>query len=400
VVLALEGLKVVDFSQVLAGPICTMILADHGADVIKIEPHGVGDRQRFSSIRIHDVGTVFLAANRNKRSLAIDLRQAEGKAIVMQLVKEADVLVENFRPGVMARLGMSYEDLRPLNPKLIYASATGFGRTGPYRNRKGQDIIAQALTGLAARTGAREDPPTLMGAISVADFTAAMVLCQGILMALLARGRTGEGQLVETNLLDGALYPQLVDVLTCQNTSLMKLRAPRGGSRPHAGPTAAVYQTKDGYVVVQTVFSGNPVSAMCKILGLPDLTADPRFASDAKVLENFRALYDIFAAEMVKRPMAEWVDLFEKADSMCAPVQSLEEACRDPQIVHNEMIVEMDHPRGGKIKALGNPLKMHGTPWKLRSGPPELGAHTDEVLGELGYAAEQIAELRKKKVVG
>jgi crotonobetainyl-CoA:carnitine CoA-transferase CaiB-like acyl-CoA transferase len=153
-------------------------------------------------------------------------------------------------------------------------------------------------------------------------------------------------------------------------------------------------------VVAQTVFTGNPVSAMCKILGLPDLSTDPRFDSNVKVIENFRELYDIFAAEMVKKTKAEWVELFEGAGAMCAPVQTLEEACRDPQIVHNEMIIEMDHPRGGKIKALGNPLTMSGTSWKLRLGPPELGSHSDEILAELGYSAEQIAELRKKKIVG
>jgi formyl-CoA transferase len=350
-------------------------------------------------VRLQGFDSLFLALNRNKKNLAVDLQRPEGKAIIMKLLREADVLVENFRPGVAERLGIGYEELRLVNPRLIYASMTGFGRTGPYRERKGQDSAAQALGGVAAMNGAREDPPTLVG-IPVADFAAGMVLCQGILMALLARYRTGQGQRVETNLLDSVLFPQLVDLLAYMNTGQMGIRAPRGGSRPHAGPTSALYRVKDGYVVVQMSRSAKPISVMCKVLGLPDLAVDPRFDTNDKVLQNYCEMRDIFAAELLKKTVAQWVELFDKADAICVPVQSYAEVCQDPQVLHNQMVVEMDHPRGGKIRALGNPLKMDATPWQLRFGPAGPGTHTDQILDGMGCSPEQIAALRKNGIVG
>jgi len=329
-----------------------------------------------------------------------DIKLPEGKEIIMRLTQTVDVLVENFRPGVMERLGLGYEDLCSLNPRLIYASVSGFGQTGPYLERMGQDAVAQALSGLMAINGTREGPPIPV-AVPVADFTAGMMLCQGILMALLDRVRTGQGQWIETNLLDSGLLPQIQDFLTYMNTGEMGVRGPQGGIRPFSLPTTGVYRAKDGYMTLNTVFlRGNPVSLMSSMLGLPDLGADPRFDTPDKARQSWDELRDIFGAEFVKKRVAEWVDLFKKEGVLCAPVQEYEEVCNDPQILHNQMIVEMDHPRGGKIKALGNPLKMHRTPWKLRLGPPDLGSHTDEVLDGLGYLPEQIAVLREKRIVG
>ena len=399
-ILPLDNLKVVDFSRIFSGPLCTMLLADYGANVIKVESLDGGDNQRQSRYRIQDIGTVFLALNRNKESLAIDLKQPQGQEIARKLAYDADVLVENFRPGVMQRLGIGYEDLREQNPRLIYASISGFGQTGPYKDKKGQDSIAQAWSGLADRIGARDDPPTLAGAFSPADFSAAMFLCQGILVSIIARERTGKGQYIETNLLDCALFPQLVDVLTLINMGEMKKRAPRGGSRPLAGPTAGLYRAKDGYIVIQMEFLNNPVRRMCKILGLPDLSADSQFDSSDKVLRNFEVLRDIFADELRQKTVTEWIDLFEKAGGMCAPVKTLEEACCDPQVIHNGLIIDVSLPKGGSIKAIGNPLKMQKTPWKLRLGPPELGAQTTKILLRLGYTKEGIFQMKKNKVVG
>ncbi len=398
--LALEGIKVLDFSQVESGPLCTQVLADYGAEVLKVERVGVGDSYRNFQLRLNGASAHFLALNRNKKSLAIDVQKPEGREIIRQLAREYDVVVENFRPGVMDRLGLGYDDLSAINPGIIFASISGFGQTGPYRDRKGQDIMAQALSGLTWMNGSRDDPPTLCG-IPMADFACGAVLCQGILIALLARYRTGKGQRVETSLLNAMLFPQLQDLLVYMNTEKLPVRAPRGGSRPFNGPTSGVYQAKDGYVVVTIAFAqGNNVSEMCRILGIEDLGIDPRFDTKQKTIDNFEELYELFAVEFRKKTVAEWVEIFEKADSLCAPAYNYEEVCRDPQVVHNEMIAEIDHPKGGKVKALGSPMKLYGTPWEIRSGPPELGAHTEETLLGLGYTPEQITALRAQKVVG
>jgi crotonobetainyl-CoA:carnitine CoA-transferase CaiB-like acyl-CoA transferase len=300
----------------------------------------------------------------------------------------------------MARLGLGYEELSKTNAKLIYASISGYGQTGPYRDRKGQDIMAQGLSGITWLNGARDDPPTLVG-MPMADFTAAMLLCQGILIALHARARSGKGQQIETSLLNAMLFPQLQDIQLYINTRAIPLRPPRGGSRPNHGPTAGVFRAKDGYVVATVVFdTGSLVSGMCRILGLPDLGLDPRFNTREKALEHFKELHGIFEAQFATKTVAEWVEVFEKADAMCVPAYTYREVCEDPQVLHNEMIVEVEHPKGGKMKTLGNPLKMYGTPWNVRNGPPELGAQTDEILSELSLSMDQIADLRQRRVVG
>ncbi|GAA4343416.1 CaiB/BaiF CoA-transferase family protein [Pigmentiphaga soli] len=395
---ALEGLRILDLSQVVSGPVCTQMLADFGADVVKIERPGSGDLARNTRPQLGGFGANFLALNRNKRSLAVDLSHPEGKDIVRALARRADVLVENFRPGVLDKLGLGYEALAAANPGLVYASISGFGQTGPYRDRKGQDILAQALGGMMWRNGARDDPPTFVG-FPVADFMAGTLLCQGILIALQARQRSGRGQRIETNLLDSVLWPQLQDMTIYLNTRQPPARPPRGGTRPHHGPTSGVFKAQDGYLVVTLVFeTGNHVSKMCALLGLPDLGADPRYATPALALERYDELRERFAAEFAKRPVREWIEELERQDVMCAPVQAYEEIAADPQILHNGSLVQSGHPGGGTLDSLANPLRMSETPWHLQSGPPALGGHTDQILAELGLEAG-IADLRRRKVV-
>lgn len=396
---ALEGVKVLDLSQVVSGPSCTQMLGDFGANVIKVERPASGDIARHSRPYLDGLGFNFLAYNRNKRSLSVDLRHDEGRQIVRQLANQADVLVENFRPGVMSRLGLGYDDLVKTNPRIIYASISGYGQTGPYRDRKGQDILAQAISGLMWRNGANEDPPTLVG-FPIADLIAGMILCQGILIALYVRERTGRGQQVGTNLLESVMSPQMQELMIYLNTGNVPSRPPRGGTRPHHGPTSGVFKAKDGYIVVTLVFErGNQVSKMCGLLGLPDLGQEERYATAESALEHYAELRELFAAEFAKKTVSEWVEEFDRQDVMCAPVQSYESVTVDPQVLHNKTRVTFKHPSGRTIESLANPLKMSATPWRLRFDPPGLGAQTEDILRELGLDAVRIANLREKKVI-
>jgi formyl-CoA transferase len=396
---ALQGVKVLDLSQVVSGPSCTQVLGDFGADILKVERPDSGDIARSTRPHLDGLGFNFLAYNRNKRSLAIDLQQEEGKAIVRRLADQCDVLVENFRPGVLSRLGLGYDDLSKTNPRLIYASISGYGQTGPYRDRKGQDLLAQAIGGLMWRNGAREDPPTLVG-FPIADLMAGANLCQGILIALYARERTGRGQRVETSLLDSVLSPQMQDFMIYLNTGEAPARPPRGGTRPHHGPTSGVFKAKDGYFVVTLVFErGNQVSRMCELLSLPDLGQEGKFSTAEGARANDPELRALFANEFAKKNVDEWVALFEAQGIMCAPVQSYERVATDPQVLHNQMRTTFKHPSGRQIESFANPLSLSETPWSVRRDPPGLGAQTDDILSEFGLDADQIAALRSRKII-
>ena len=399
--MALEGIRVIDFTQLEFGPVGTTILGDYGADVIKIERIEGGDIQRNGGTSIRGLSANFLAFNRNKRSVAVDIRKQEGKQVIYDLVRVADVVAENFRPGVMDRLQLGYEHLEAINPRIIYASASGFGQTGPYRDRRGQDLAAQAMSGFASITGHRDDPP-IVGGTWVADYVGAMNVAQGILIALLARERTGRGQCLETSLLNTAVALSPCEALEYLNTGIVPERGPRGSIHVGSPPTGAIYQAKDGYVAVNVVFMGgtNPLSAMCQVLEIEDLGTDPRFDAREKQLERYEELRDILAPAFLKKTVAEWVERFNEREIICAPVYTFKETFQDPQVLHNEMVVELPHPFGGTIKVVSSPLKLYDTPWQVRYGAPRLGAHTDEVLATIGYSQEKIAELRQNKAIG
>jgi len=380
----LDGVIVLDLTQVELGPCATQVLGDFGADVIKIERPGEGDLARVHMKAPNGESAIFWSLNRNKRSVAINVRAPLGREAIYRLARRADVVVHNFRPGVMERLGFGPDELRAINPRLIYAFGSGYGPTGPYRNKGGQDVLAQAMSGIASRRAEPEAPPEPC-ATPIADFTAGMLLVQAILLALIARERTGHGQVVHVSLLDGMLAAQLQEATVWMNLSQ---RLNWG-----AFPLSGTFQTRDGYVVMVGAFKPNPLQEICRGLGIEDLSNEPRFATHDAQVAHRGDLQARFRAEFGARTTREVLDALESVDILCARVNAIDEALIEPQVAHNQMVVEMHHPELGPIKTVGIPLKLEGTPGSIRRAPPRLGEHTREVLAEIGFTDEETAAL-------
>ncbi|MEV1171738.1 CaiB/BaiF CoA-transferase family protein [Nonomuraea sp. NPDC049784] len=382
----LEGITVVDFTQVYMGPSCTQLLGDYGADVIKIERPRVGDLSR-TSIPDRDGldNPIFLSINRNKRSVSIDTRREEGKEVIYRLVKDADVVVSNFRSGVMERLGFGYERLRELNPRIIWASGTGFGPEGPYSHKGGQDVIAQAYSGVMWR---RESPdlPLSVYPTTLADYTTGMHLMQGILLALRTRDLTGEGQKVEVTMYDSMLHMQMQE-------ACMQLN--RGYEINWASmPLSGVFTTSDGAVCMVGAFKENPLRDVSEALELEeDLSQREEFSTQQAQFAHRPQLQAIFRERFATNTTDHWIKRLEAQDILCAPVRTMEQALADEQTVVNQMILEMDHPVAGVVRALAAPIRLSSSPYEVRHAPPRLGEHNAEVLAEHGYSAEQIEAL-------
>jgi formyl-CoA transferase len=390
--LPLTGIRVVDFTQVYSGPCCTQMLGDFGADVIKIERPGTGDLSRTS---FPDEGgldnPVFFSINRNKRSVCVDTRTEEGRQVIYDLVLTADVVVSNFRAGVMDRIGFGYDKLREISPRVIWASATGFGTEGPYQHKGGQDVLIQAYTGLMWRR-ASMDLPISVYATTMCDYTTGMHLAQGILLALLNRERTGEGQRVEVSMYDSMLHAQMQEACTQLNRGMEINWA--------AAPLSGAFETTDGAVCMVGAFKENPLRDICVALEIgEDLSERAEFATMEKQYEHRPQLQRIFTERFAANSTAYWMKRLEDQDLLCAPVRTMEEALRDEQTIINKMIVEMQHPAAGTIRALANPLHLSGTPARVDRVPPRLGEHGDEVLAEIGYDARRISRLREQGVV-
>jgi crotonobetainyl-CoA:carnitine CoA-transferase CaiB-like acyl-CoA transferase len=380
----LDGITVLDFSQIEMGPCATQVLGDFGADVVKIERPGAGDLSRVHMKHASGESAVFWSLNRNKRSVALDVRSALGREAIHRLARKADVLVHNFRPGVMERLGLGYAELSTINPRLIYAFGSGYGPTGPYRDKGGQDVLAQAMSGIAARRADPDAPPE-PSATPIADFTGGMLLVQAILLALLARERTGRGQIVHVSLLDGMLAMQLQEASVWLN---LRQRLNWG-----AFPLSGTFRTLDGHVVMVGAFKANPLQDICRALGIEDLSADPRYATHEAQVAHREDLQRRWRQEFGRRTTKQVIDALESVDILCAPVNDIETALNDPQVANNQMVLDMRHPDLGAIRTVGIPVKLEGTPGSVRRPPPRLGEHTREVLAELGFSQEEIRTL-------
>ena len=371
--LPLDGVRVLDFTQVMMGPCCTQMLGDYGADVIKIERVGAGDISRWSVGEDPDGGNnpVFASLNRNKRSVALDLKSEADRQAALSLVDSADVVVSNFRPGVMERMGFGYDDLRRRNPRIICAVGTGFGLEGPYVHKGGQDVLAQAMSGAMHRR-ADQALPLSIYPTALADYSAGMHLVQGILLALLQREKTGEGQQVSVSLYNSMLAMQMQEAAMW----MMRGRELNWAAMPLSG----VFETADGALVMVGAFKENPLRDICRALGIDDLSTDPRYATLEQQKAHRAALQAIFRDGFAGNTTAHWLARLDEVDILCAPVVALEDALDDPQTACNRMIVELDPTAGGPVRLVASPIDMSAAPFAVRQAPPALGEHNEEVL--------------------
>jgi crotonobetainyl-CoA:carnitine CoA-transferase CaiB-like acyl-CoA transferase len=387
----LAGIRVVDFTQVMLGPCATQVLADYGADVIKVERPNAGDLSRSSVVDPDGLNNpVFRSLNRNKRSIALDIRSEKGRGIIHDLVRKSDVVVNNFRPGVMERLGLGYEDLAKINPRIICAFGSGFGGTGPLAHKGGQDVLAQALSGVMARRS-DDGVPMSVYSTALADYAAGMHLVQVILLALLQREKTGRGQQVAVSLYNSMLAMQMQEAAMW----LQRERLLNWGAFPLTG----VFATTDGALVLVGAFKANPLQDICRALELPDLSTDSRFASFDMQVKHKQELHARFRERFASNTTTHWLARLDAEDLLCAPVQTLPEALASQQTEVNGMIVAYEGAPGEPLKLIGTPLSMAPSAFRLRHAPPSLGADGADILAELGYAPERIAALRAEKVL-
>ena len=381
---ALEGLVVLDLTSLLSGPYAAMMLADHGADVLKIERKGAGDEARRMPPFINGEGAPFMTWNRNKRSVELDLKEAADKERLLALVDGADVLIENFRPGTMDRLGLGYETLKARNPRLVYAAISGFGQTGPYASRGGFDLMTQGMSGLMSTNGPADGPPHRLP-IAISDVAAGMFLAFGIMTAIEARHRTGRGQMVETSLLEAAIA---FGVYEAAHYAAHGTRPERIGQAHRGSSPYQCLATSDGYITVGGS-QQNLWKRLLVVLGLPDLEDDARFKTNADRVKHNDILVGIIEKVLVGKPKAHWLAEMEKAGIPAGPVLAYDEVFTDPHVLARDMWVATEHSKAGKFNTIGVPVKLSETPGAVRSAAPALGQHNGEVLAALAAAAKR-----------
>jgi crotonobetainyl-CoA:carnitine CoA-transferase CaiB-like acyl-CoA transferase len=377
---AFDGVKVLDLTSYIAGSFAATWLADLGADVVKVE-NPTGDPFR--------VTRGFLVWNRNKRGIVLDLKHPDGLAAFYRMVRQADVVMENYRPGVADRLGVGYERLREVNPRIIYCSVSGYGQTGPYSQKPAFDPLLQAIGGVMAGQGGPGNPPVFLR-IAVSDYYAAALAAYGVASALYVREKTGLGQRVETSLLNA--------VIAIQAWPFLRLEDDPEPFRPGSGLVPyQLFQTADGWIFIACGNDGFWRN-LCRALDIEAFAGDPRFATQPARYQNREELLGILQDILLTRTTAEWVELLEAHDVPVAPVQGIEALFDDPQVRHNEMVVELQHPKLGRIRQMGIPVRLGATPGEVVRPAPMLGQQTEEVLREYGFGPEEIAELRLKGI--
>jgi crotonobetainyl-CoA:carnitine CoA-transferase CaiB-like acyl-CoA transferase len=393
----LEGIRIIDLSRIVAGPLATQIFGDYGAEVIKIEQPGVGDDSRaWVPPKAPDGSAAyFFSINRNKRSVTLNLKHARGKALLKALVARADVVIENFKPGTMEDLGLDYDALRRENPRLIYCQISGFGNSGPARERAGYDSILQGITGLMSITGEREGPPVKAG-VALIDEITALYAHRAILAALLHRERTGQGQKVECSLLESG-----VAAMMNAATAYLVAGAVQGrwGSAHESLVPYQAFKARDGYLIIG---AGNDRlwKAFCDVIGAPEWADDPRFDTNLKRVERREELVRLIEQRLQSRSRDEWIAAFAAAGLPTGPINTVDQVFQDPQVLHRGMAQEIEHPTAGRVKLVGIPVKFTATPGEIRLPPPLLGQHTDEVLtGLLGLSPQDLAVLRSDGVI-
>ncbi|MBN1829954.1 MAG: CoA transferase, partial [Deltaproteobacteria bacterium] len=387
----LDGVKVLDLSRVLAGPYCTMILADLGADVIKVEPPEGDETRTWPPFYENGESGYYMTLNRNKRGIAVNLKNPRGKEILLELARHADIVIENFTPGVVGRLGVDYEAMKHVNPRLVYCSVSGFGQTGPYRTKRAYDPVIQALGGVMSVTGVKNGEPVKIG-IPVGDLGGAMMAVTAILAALYSREKTGKGDYIDISMLDGQIV--FLSIMAAEYFANGTVPERLGREHPWRVPSKT-FETKKGYITTSAT-SGALYARFMNALGLDQLIDDPRFRTNAERVIHRDELYPIIEKAMMEKTAEEWAVIFDEAGLPNGVMNDVSQVFNDPQVLERKMLEYVDHPTLGKIRMIGNPFKYAGSEPRSMTAPPMLGEHTDLVMAELlGLDDDEIASLKR-----
>lgn len=392
---ALAGVKVLDLSRVLAGPYCTMILSDLGAEVVKVEaPGGSDDTRAWGPPYRGGESAYYMSANRNKKAITVNLKDEQGKEIIKKLIKQSDIVIENFKSGTMERLGLGYEELKAVNPKIIHCSITGFGKNGPYKDLPGYDYIIQAMGGLMSITGSQESGPIKVG-VAIADVLTGLYATIGILAAVNERNQSGLGQSIDISLFDS----QVSALVNVASNYLVSGQIPQllGNLHPNIVPYQT-FPTADKQMVI-AVGNDRQFSKLTQVIGQPELAGDERFSTNPKRLENKAELIQIISDKLKKRTSGEWLTILNESGIPAGPINNLEELFQDEQIAARNMMQVVEHPTAGQISLVGSPLKLSRTPAEVRSHPPLAGEHTEVILKELGYSEAEVNQLKNSQVI-